>query len=448
MAGDTLELEPLLVEFIQLERVDQMESMLRKHPELLTEACGRTFTALIERWVADGHGALAASANVHRRVLQRYRATRDDAQRLAAAAWRLNRAFTGTDDLEALQQAVNGWRSVLAHPGFGLLPAGVRAGFLIDAGNDFLRHSEQRRGLDELEAAIACYRQASRSDPTGPRRVAATINLAAALRQRGHADDLEAAVELLTAGTSAEDPATRALAWSNLGHVRMDQYLASADAGLLAAAGSAYRRALTDTESGSTAEPGRLSHLAVVSVERWRHSGDQDALRTAVQQLERAITAARLHPGRRGVPLNNLASVLLEFFECSGDLTSLERAIDLFGQAARDDVAGSAGQMTSLANLGAALARRYEYTGDTDDISRSAEAFGTAHQAGNLPPEIASLLSKVLSAAMTWLVMQMTWQAQWSRRPGRWNRRTRFACPPCSTIWEPPCPAVTTHPVR
>ena len=44
VAGDTLELEPLLVEFIQLERVDQMESMLRKHPEL-SEACGRTFTA-------------------------------------------------------------------------------------------------------------------------------------------------------------------------------------------------------------------------------------------------------------------------------------------------------------------------------------------------------------------------------------------------------------------
>ncbi len=262
--GDTRELEPLLVEFIQLEHVDQLESMLRQHPELLTEACGRTFTALIQRWAADGHGTLAASANVHRRVLQRYRATRDDAQRLAAAAWRRHRAFTETGDLDALQQAVEGWRSVLAHPGFGFLPADIRAGFFIDAGNDFLRHSQQRAGLGELEAAIGCYQDASKADPGGPRRAAAMVNLAAELRQRGHADDLEAAVERLTEGTSSEDPATRTLVWSNPGHVRLDQYLASADTVFLTAAGSAYRQALTEMESGSAAEPGWWSQLATV----------------------------------------------------------------------------------------------------------------------------------------------------------------------------------------
>ena len=35
VAGGIWELEPLLVEFIQLGRLDQLESMLPQHPELL-----------------------------------------------------------------------------------------------------------------------------------------------------------------------------------------------------------------------------------------------------------------------------------------------------------------------------------------------------------------------------------------------------------------------------
>ncbi|GAA2216424.1 hypothetical protein GCM10009850_118930 [Nonomuraea monospora] len=298
------------------------------------------------------------------------------AEAAAHAAYHALREHAATGDPAAIRTAVRLWREALVHPGMRLMPAGTRAGLLIDAGNAFLRQAEQDPGPDGLGEGIACYREAIELATEPARRVAAKLNLAAALRLRAAGrppgdEDFGAALELLDECVAATGAPARAMAWTTRGHLRMDQYHASADTEFLRAADADYRAALRETAPGSAAEYRRWGHLGLSAVETWRVTGRREFLDRAVEHLMLATELAGRHGQRRGMPLTNRATALMERFEADGRCEDLDLAVDLYEQAVSEEHPGSAEARESSGGLCAALARRHELTGDPSDLRRA-----------------------------------------------------------------------------
>ncbi len=212
-----------------------------------------------------------------------------------------------------------------------------------------------------LRAAGAVVGQPASADPTTGPRCRATVNLAAALRERGTPAELRRAAGLLTGVLEAPDPDAdlRAIAATNLGHVESDRFLASADPAHLDLAERAYRIALEHTTPRSPRLPARRAQLAAVGVERWRFGGGPAVLDRAVALLEQAVAESGRAPAP-AVAVHNLGTALGERFELRGDLRDLDRAISLLADPPGSDAG----------NLAALLGRRYEATGDADDLAR------------------------------------------------------------------------------
>jgi tetratricopeptide (TPR) repeat protein len=200
---------------------------------------------------------------------------------------------------------------------------------------------------------------------------------------------------LVDAGDTAGDPERRAIAWTLLGHLRLDQYEATAETARLDEAETAYRAALDLTAPGSEREPGRLSHLAAALLHRWRRHGHAPELDQAVELLERAGTG-------NVVALNNLGSALLERFERDGNADDLDRAVHVLDRAVRMEPPGTSDHRLTRANLATALRRRHDLhgTGDTpaDETvaeARAALAAANAVQRPGLLDNLGTALSRV-----------------------------------------------------
>ena len=346
----------LLARLLACRNRDELTVLVRARPQLLDEP------------VEASLGELAAQrpdpavARAHLRALRAMRGLRGELMALAGRADGLQRAFTASGNVAELTAAVSAWRAALAHPGVAVADAALLTAVRTAAGSALLTLAQHDGNGGDLAAAIRLLHEAIDGAPAGRPQRSASINLAAALRERGDPEDLQVAEELLTEVLGETDHDLRAVAATNLGHVRCDRYHATADPALLDAAEAAYRAALKETPAGSPRRTARLCHLATIGVERWRAGGRPPDLARAVDLLEQALAGADDSPSRM-TALVDLAVTLAERYDHAGDRRDLDRAVTLAEQA------GPAG----VATLAALLSRRHEATGDPDDLRRLTE---------------------------------------------------------------------------
>lgn len=319
---ETLGLFQLIIEFVQLGTPGEIEAMLVRRPELLGERAGEAFVLLRRHWAETGKERLVQSTAAHWRLLRRR-----------------------------------------------------RAAVLIERGNALLRSHEA--------GAIDCYRQAADAADTEPEGWRARVNLAQALAERGVPADAAEAEDLLQSAVGAPNREVRELAWTQLGHLRLDTYRKSYEPGLLDAAERAYTEALASHDSLL-----RRANLGAVRLERFRATGDGSALDEVIASLE----------PRQRFPSTVLGEALRLRFEAFGG-DDLDRAIDCFAVALQESPPGSLDEASAVGNLAGALTRRYDLTGMPADREQAGElAARLDAYDGELPDDIAAQRASVDAA--------------------------------------------------
>lgn len=369
-AVDLLQDEPhprdaLLARFLTLGSRAELETIVRAHPELLDRGVEESLDRIVAGMPnSSAAGALRRSSRAHMRVLAAFGAMRAELLTLAQVANERRRSFEHSGDVEVLTAAVAGWQTVVAHPGMTIADLRLRTAVLTEAGSTMLLLAQRMAEGTDLEEALRCLRQAVEDAPDGRPRWIASVNLAAALRERNSGDDLVRAADLLATVLDQVNHGhddVRAVAATTLGHVESDRFQATADPRLLDAAEAAYSTALELTNVSSPRRVARLCHVTTIGIERWRVGGDAAELARAIAILEEAVAGAD-RSRSRVTALTDLAIALGELFEHTGDIQHLDRAIELLGEA--DDAEPKADR----GNRVALLCRRYEVIGDPGDL--------------------------------------------------------------------------------
>lgn len=282
---------------------------------------------------------------------------------LAAEADAQRRAYDRTGNPAALDVAVTGWRAALCHPGIEVADTELRTAVRTEAGTALLLLAQRTGRPADLDEAVRRLDEAVAGSPDSAPRWRASVNLAAALRERGGADDLHRAaaeVHHVMEQTARGPVDLYGIAATTLGHVESDRFAVDTDLRHLDAAEVAYQAALAVTDPRSPRRVARRCHLATVGIDRWRFAGDRDALVAAVALLEDTVADAEGSPSWP-TAYADLAVALGELFEATGEQRHLNRAIVLV------DAVDAVHPSREAENRAVLLARRLELLGDSAD---------------------------------------------------------------------------------
>lgn len=246
-----------------------------------------------------------------------------------------------------------------------------------------MRHSRElvHANDDELDQAVAEYRQALGSAPEGDRvRTVALSRLGLALRDRfrrsGAPEDLDEAVDSCRRAATATpvDHADHPVLMLNLGvtlHTRFERFGAAGD---LDEAVAATLQAAAGTGTGHPLWDSTMSNLCVLLRSRSRRNGLLSDLDASVD-VQREIVSD-VPTGHPDLPafLTNLATSLRDRFGRTGTPGDLDEAVAAYRRAVDLTPPADAGRAGRLTGLGNALVDRFERTGQPGDLDDAVDA--------------------------------------------------------------------------
>ena len=379
-------------------------SLLRRYPELTSEAAEDRLTALADRADQDGDPDTAATYRFHQAMIARARLTgpdeavaglRADAEQVpdlvdeGSSAYRQFTAAGGGADLaaavalfERAAALAGSWHpdrsAVLNNLGLALHDRSRSAGC-----------PDPEADLDRSIAALEEAAAAAARDADG--RSAPLANLGTALLARRRPNDLEQAAEVLAEAAllAAEVPAERARRLNNLGIALSECHQQTARADQLESAVAAYAEAVALTEPDSPDLPARLANLGTGLAERYVLRGEPGDLDRAIDLMARAVTTTPGDSGDLADWLDNLGLLLRDRHLRDGGLADLDAAVARLATAVSltpPETAAKAGRLDQYATTLRMRAVRHGETAELRravglhrDAARLADGTGAAH---------------------------------------------------------------------
>ncbi|MBE1484381.1 hypothetical protein [Plantactinospora soyae] len=246
-------------------------------------------------------------------------------------------------------------------------------------GNGLWMRYERTGDVEDLEAAIRRGRQAVAVPGVEEGQRAGNLaDLAAPLRARFHrygrlADIDEAVAVAAEALRATEDPATRAVALTNLAAARHSRYLSTADRADVLAAVEGAREAVSLTGPRHHSHALRLHVLAEALASRFVNTDDVRDLDEAVTAGRRAVGARKLFDHSRARYADNLGTIYRLRFGVTGEVADLDAAIAA-GELAVSRTGDRPDRVVFLGNLAASLWLRGRARDDTGDLRRAVAA--------------------------------------------------------------------------
>jgi tetratricopeptide (TPR) repeat protein len=399
---------------------DTTRVLLRRHPELVSQAAEDRLAELAEAAAEDGDREAAATYRFHRELILHCRAAGvDDAvaqQREAleavprlvddgSAAYRRYRTTTSQTDLTAAQASFEQAAS-LARPGHPDRPVVLNnLGLAL-----FEQFSLDHHRHADLDRAVAVLEESAGTAPMdAAERSAALANLGSALLARrgagGFGRDLERAAEVLdeAARLAEDDPGERARRLNNLGIALSECYLRGGRPGQLKRAVAAYEQAVALTAADSPDRPVRLANLGTGLAERYTRHGDPADLDRAVDLMARAVAAASPETSPNLADwLENLGLVLRDRYLRDGDLADLDLAAARLTAAAGMTPADTAARPGRLDQLATTLRLRALRRGDYGELRQAVELHRKAARLAADAPERSVILNNLGGTLRAW----------------------------------------------
>jgi CHAT domain-containing protein len=238
----------------------------------------------------------------------------------------------------------------------------------VSLGNALLLRFQLRRGLEDLDKAVATMEDAvACTMPQTPQRRVALRNLTAALQVR-HAvtadpGDLERLASLHQERARAGDPAAGPRDASTL----IEEYELTGDLGTLDAAIAEMTTTLA-TSAGSAEYHDSLLQLGQALWKKYEHTGDIDLLNRAIEIYENILAEAPAESPARSWALARLAASLRDRYVRTAAAADLDRAIATYQTALEAPGASQMLKVEVYGNLGLALWDRYGSTGGLRDL--------------------------------------------------------------------------------
>ena len=326
-----------------------------------------------------------------------------------------------TGSADALADAADAWKRVLAPDRLGSAYPGLRAALLNDAAGSALRRFWDGGRRADLDLARDHYAAAlALTPPVSIRRISRLGNLAVVARETHErfgeplaladaetllrealrlvdlgGDGMPGAAETATnlalvlrdraLAEGAPDPLREAIALGEraiaasdaagprimLGDVLGQLFAYSAEPGHLDRALDLLADGLGRLPIGSPERPRAMVDTAVALSERHSVVGDPADLDRGVELLEEARSCLPVTAPDRASASVQLALALYRRFEVSGRLDDLDRAIDLLSTVVGTARSGEVAAPTWRVNLATALIQRHRQTGDAADLDRA-----------------------------------------------------------------------------
>jgi CHAT domain-containing protein/tetratricopeptide (TPR) repeat protein len=293
--------------------------------------------------------------------------------------------YRKTQNIHALEQAIDAWNSVIAHLGSTAVPDWFKLRMLNALGIAYSDRFHIRGHQSDLDLALKCFRQCVNLEPEGlPELPKCYNNLGDGLRERytlsGNAHDLQAAVSACMKAVALvpKDAAERAGMLHNLGFGLAERYNHTGNVKDLNAAIAAHRQAAKLTPADAPSFSKYLTGLGLALRQKYLRSGSRDDLEEAIAVLRRAVTLARAESPDRAGFLTNLGIGLAERFLATGEVTDLEGAVGHYEESVRLTARQSPELAPRLNNLGMGLIERYAHSNGPKDLGRAIRAYRDA----------------------------------------------------------------------
>ncbi|KAF7341371.1 hypothetical protein MVEN_01873600 [Mycena venus] len=226
--------------------------------------------------------------------------------------------------------------------------------------------------IEDLNQAIAAYRDAVREDPDyAGSLVAFGSMLCIRFEQLGNVEDINDSVLALQKSTtnSAVGPRSFVLNIRGRSLLRRFDRLGAIDD--LNRSLSAFSDSDNLTPSGHPDKPGILTGLGMAFMRRFEILGDVGDLAKSISAGEDAIRLAGDGHPNRPLLLQKLGTSLLLRFQRLDDVDSLNSAVSLLEEALRLTPRSDLNRFPKLANLSHALYARFQRMGNLADLNRS-----------------------------------------------------------------------------
>ena len=411
--GATAEFPPLawqIQEFITTDDWLKTYSFLSAHPEMLTDEATGLLLRLRDRAKATGNEADTRTYDMHLDVLRHSRQesivaaiaaivgmSTEQFEALAAEqtgsdrithfyiqAQRANDAeerYQSGSDPAHLQEAITTWELILNDPELPNAPEHLQVEAFNNAGGVYLRRYWDNGKSEDLERAVALWRQSiDRIAADSPDRAFIFNNLGLGLSElygrTGQLTDLNAAIsahEDAIALVSPEHP-RRSMLYNNLGASLNDRYLREGDPVDLDAAIAAHELAASLTTPQTPNRPNVLNNLALGRREQFVRSGDLAFLDSAIEAWKEAVDCTPINSPSRASILNNLGSSLIDRFEYAGEASDLDLAIAHLREGVERTPPDSPNRVSFLNSLGVGLSSHYAQTGSLVDLDAAIAA--------------------------------------------------------------------------
>ncbi|MFD0268823.1 hypothetical protein ACFVGY_19975 [Streptomyces sp. NPDC127106] len=208
--------------------------------------------------------------------------------------------------------------------------------------------------------------------------------LGCVLRQRyaarGHDEDLDLAVTLLSAAADATPAAApeQLRRHLDLGIALLDRHRRDADGADLEQAGAALHAAVAAAPETSHDRPAAVGHWAGYWYRRFEATGSMAALDTALQLAREAAGSPVARTGERRALLVNQAVVTEEAARQSADPALFDEALAVFAEALDGDPPAAV-RRAALAGTGSAWRDRFAVSQDEGDLARAVHSLRQAH---------------------------------------------------------------------
>jgi CHAT domain-containing protein/tetratricopeptide (TPR) repeat protein len=301
------------------------------------------------------------------------------------------RQFAETGDPAELDRALGWWAAMIAHPEFGLASQRDQRNILNSAGKAcWARYEKVSHAAEDLDRASAFWRKALDISPaSSPGRAVYLNNVGGVFAKRyeigGKLEDLEAAVADYREAVAAASAASERVFLHNLASVLFLLWQRTCEPAVLEEAIDCEGRAATAT-AALLAE--RVNVLGIELLNR-------SELREAMHAAERSVDLTPPDSDDLPLHLNNLAEALRQYYLRTGDLTALDAAVRLWRRAEGLLPASSPERPRMLHNLGKGLRDRYLRRESPADLNEAIELFEKAEQ---LVPGKAEYRPAVLNA--------------------------------------------------
>jgi len=302
-------------------------------------------------------------------------------------------------DLDALDEAVSAWESILGHPNFNDAEMDLRLSVLNNSGINYIFRYQASGVLEDLNHAIACWEKVVEQIPAESFELPMYLNnlgkgLRSLYEHTGRLEDLQRAIELFEQALQITPSYADYL--NNLGNGLHKLYEHTGRFEDLQRAIRLFEQAVQITPPAAPDFPDYLNSLGNGLRNLYERTGDIKYLERAIAVLEQTWqqTAQDLH----SLPshLNNLGKSLHVRYKHTGNVNDLQNAIKTFQKAVELTPDNSPDFPRFINSLGNGFTDRYAHTGNVMDLEQGIEAFQKAVQlTPNNSPNLPSCLNSL-----------------------------------------------------